>query len=406
MNGAPAQAFTNRSGLQPQGPRAVASDAACRSLQPRYSEALPVSALHHHASLRDTPRTIARARARILGASPAMHDVRDRVSQVAPNDATVLLRGETGTGKDLIARSLHEQSLRRDGPFVACSLAGIPESLLESELFGYERGAFSGASTRKPGRVELARRGTLFLDEVGDLSVAMQVKILRLLQEREYTPLGGTHALRADVRFVAATHRDLEEMVEEGSFRRDLYFRLNVVDIWTPPLRDRREDIPELARSRAAEVAAESNRGSVVLDDCAVEALCAESWPGNVRELLSFVERLVVLAKGALITADDVRRERQARCLGSARTPSATPDVPGDGSTTRSASDSDLMAVMPLAQQMEHAERQAIQKAMHLARGKKAAAARLLGIGRTSLYEKLELHAMHERAAKTACATR
>jgi two-component system response regulator AtoC len=332
-------------------------------------------------------RSAACSRSRILGVSPLLDSLRERLALVAASDCTVLLRGESGTGKEMMARSIHEQSERRSGPFVAVALVGLPDGLLESELFGYERGAFNGADRRKPGRVELAQGGTLLLDEIGDLPVAMQVKILRLLQEGEYTPLGGTRTHRADVRFVAATHRDLEAMVEKGTFREDLYHRLNVIDVWAPPLRAHPEDIPLLVRAHAADFARKSRSKPPTWDESALAALSAESWPGNVRELLHRVERLTVLARGSAITGDDVRRERAGQPdLASAKT------LPRDIGSV--ASRSGPGEVRPLAEQLKKAERKALEEALVATRGRKAPAARLLGISRVTLYEKLRLHSL------------
>jgi len=250
----------------------------------------------------------------IAGTSAAMREATARLEKAAPTMATVLLRGESGTGKEVAAHELHRRSPRRAGPFVAVHCGALPENLLESELFGYEKGAFTGAIQRKPGRVELAAGGTLFLDEIGDVPLAAQVKLLRLLQEREYQPLGGTHVEKADVRFVAATHRDLEAMVREGTFREDLFFRLNVIPFEVPPLRERREDVPELARHFIAQISAEYGKRAKTLTDGALEILSGLSWPGNVRELRNTIERLVIMSAGDVIEA----RHLPAPLLGTA----------------------------------------------------------------------------------------
>jgi DNA-binding NtrC family response regulator len=260
---------------------------------------------------------------------------------------------------------------------VAVNCAALPDNLLESELFGHEKGAFTGATQRKPGRVSLAEGGTLLLDEIGDVSPAVQVKLLRLLQQKEYEPLGATATKTADVRFVAATHQDLEAMVEEGNFREDLYYRLNVVPLFMPPLRDHPEDVPDLARRFCARLASENDRERLTLDDGATEALAAHDWPGNVRELVNLVERLVVFCDSDVITAPDVAREleRSPRPRAPSSTDESPPatSVPGAG----------------LAERKNEAERSAIEEALERARGNRTQAARLLGISRRTLYKRM-----------------
>jgi len=234
----------------------------------------------------------------IIGRGPALSRVLAQVSLVAPTDATVLVLGETGTGKELIARAIHERSARRARPFVKLNCAAIPSGLLESELFGHERGAFTGAVANRPGRFELANRGTLFLDEVGDMPLDIQAKVLRVLQEQEFERLGATRTTKVDVRLVAATNRDLHEMMRNGSFRPDLYYRLNVFPIELAPLRDRPEDIEALVRHFVARAAARMQRRIETIPDAALVALRRHSWPGNVRELENFVERSIILSAG------------------------------------------------------------------------------------------------------------
>src|SRR5262245_50857879 len=233
----------------------------------------------------------------MIGVSPAFRRMMKRVSQIADSSATVLIQGESGAGKEGVARAIHTGSSRHKGPFVAVNCAALPETLLESELFGYEKGAFTGAASRREGRFELADGGTLFLDEVGDLSPVTQPKILRVLQEGEFERLGGTKTIRVDVRIVTATNRDLKEMVREKRFREDLFYRLNVIDIVVPPLRDHKEDIPVLAQHFLRIYAAKNNRKLQGFSDDALACLEAHSWPGNVRELENVVERAVVLAR-------------------------------------------------------------------------------------------------------------
>ena len=304
---------------------------------------------------------------RLVGQSERMRELRELIARGAKSNATVLLRGESGSGKEVAAREIHEQSARKNGPFVPVHCGAIPETLLESELFGYEKGAFTGATKRKPGRVELAEGGTLFLDEIGDVSLPVQVKLLRLLQEREFTTLGGTVPQKADVRFVAATHRDLEAMVKSGDFREDLFYRLNVVPIWIPPLRERAGDIAELAERFTADAAARNGVKVPKLCEDAVLTLAARSWNGNVRELQSCVERLVVFADGVDIHAQDVERDAaRSRPLG------------GETATATS-----------LGERREEAERRAVQEALTRAGGNRTLAARLLGVSRRTLYNKL-----------------
>jgi two-component system response regulator AtoC len=331
----------------------------------------------------------------LLGQSKAMGHVLDLVRRVAAGNATVLVRGESGTGKELVARAIHADSQRGDGPFVKVHCAGLPETLLESELFGYEKGAFTGAASRKPGRVEIAEGGTLFLDEIGDISPAVQVKLLRLLQDREYERLGGTATLRADVRFVAATHRDLEDMIRKGEFREDLFYRLNVVPIWLPPLRARRDDVALLAASFCAAFAEAHDKRGTVLSSDAVAALTAERWPGNVRQLQNFVERLVVLSESGAISASHVRRELAPPVTFSTQSPSGAAlhtAVSSMGTEAGPAS-----TVMPLDAVLRDAERHAIERALRHSKGNRTLAARLLGVSRATFYTKLEEHGLGTR---------
>jgi formate hydrogenlyase transcriptional activator len=239
----------------------------------------------------------------IIGDSPALEQVLEQVELVAPTDASVLILGETGTGKELIARAVHSASTRYRRPFIKLNCAAIPCDLLESELFGHEKGAFTGAITQRLGRFEMADKGTIFLDEIGDIPLALQPKLLRVLQEREFERVGNCRTQKVDVRVVAATHRDLGEMVRKNEFRSDLYYRLNVFPLRLPPLRERREDIPPLVRHF---VELFSKRMGKVLHHIPAETLCAltsYSWPGNIRELRNVIERAVVLSKGPVLTA-------------------------------------------------------------------------------------------------------
>ena len=242
----------------------------------------------------------------IVGRHPKLRAAIRLLQKVAPMESTVLLTGESGTGKELFARSLHALSPRKDGPFVALNCAAIPESLLENELFGHEKGAFTGADRRQPGRFEMAERGTLMLDEIGELPLAVQGKILRILEERTYERVGGGRTMRADVRLVAATNRDLESMVGEGAFRSDLFFRLNVFPIELPALSERASDIPLIARHLLEEIARRHRLEPPRLDGEAEEILAAQPWPGNVRELANVLERAVILAEGPALRAADL----------------------------------------------------------------------------------------------------
>jgi two-component system response regulator AtoC len=316
----------------------------------------------------------------ILSASPAMEEVEELVRRAAAGSATVLLRGETGTGKEMAARAIHELSRRHHKPLIKFQCSALPEGLLESELFGYEKGAFTGAVTRKPGRVELAQGGTLFLDEIGDLTPAVQVKLLRLLQDREFERLGGTLTLKADVRFIAATHRELESMVAKGEFREDLFYRLNVVPIVLPPLRSRPEDIEPLTRHFCSVFAAANGKMKVALDDSAVAVLRAQPWPGNIRELQNLLERLVVLSDAEILRAPDV--ERELRRTSPLQTP-VSPQTAGPSADPAR-----------LDQRMSDAERTALKDALQRAGGNRTVAARLLGVSRRTLYNKLSTHGL------------
>jgi formate hydrogenlyase transcriptional activator len=234
----------------------------------------------------------------IIGRSRAMHDVFDQIRMVAPTDSTVLICGETGTGKELVARAVHRLSARHARTLVKCNCAALPTALLESELFGHERGAFTGAATSRVGRFELANHGTIFLDEIGEAPLDVQPKLLRVLQEREFERLGSSHTLRTDVRVIAATNEDLPQMVAAKRFRADLYYRLNVFPIQVPPLRHRREDIPMLVRHFARQAGRRMNRGALWVSPTTMDALVAHSWPGNIRELQNLIERAVIRSAG------------------------------------------------------------------------------------------------------------
>jgi len=318
----------------------------------------------------------------IIGESCAMTEVFHTIRQAACTTATVLIRGESGTGKELVAQAIHRQGPRQEGPFVAIHCAALPENLLEAELFGYEKGAFTGAMSRKPGRVELADGGTLFLDEIGDISLAAQVKLLRLVQQREFERLGSTATQSVDVRIVAATHRDLEAMLVDGGFREDLFYRLNVVPIWLPPLRERADDVALLARHSCSVLGPMNDKPQLILEPEALDLLRAQAWPGNVRQLQNFIERLVVLSDGQSITATEVRRQLSKQPVFPQHSPEETgPEVaPADDHTPT------------LDSWLDAAERAFLVRTLIRCNNNRTQAARILGISRRSLYNKLQKH--------------
>ena len=301
--------------------------------------------------------------------SPAMRQTDALLTRAAASVSTVLLLGESGTGKEIAARTLHERSTRRTKPFVTVHCAALPDALLESELFGYEKGAFTGAASRKPGRVELAEGGTLFFDEIGEITPSIQVKLLRLLQDRTYERLGGTETLRADVRFVAATHRNLEALVRDGRFREDLFYRLNVFPIRLPALRDRRDDIAPLAEHFGRTLAEKNGLPSARFDGDALARLTEQPWPGNVRQLQNFAERLVVSSGAQRITREMVESDLGA-------------GLPGQLDTS-------TMSAGNLDAQRRDTERAAILAALKSTRNNRLQAARLLGVSRSTFYRKL-----------------
>jgi DNA-binding NtrC family response regulator len=302
----------------------------------------------------------------IAAGSAKMQEVLATVERVAPTQSTVLIGGESGVGKDLIARAIHQKSRRASGPFVKINSTAIPENLLESELFGYEKGAFTGAVTSKPGKFELADKGTLFLDEIGDVPPATQVKLLRVLQEREFERLGGTKTVKVDVRLVAATNRDLRAALEEGTFRQDLYYRLNVVPIDIPPLRDHKEDIPDLAKLFLERFSRQSGKQINSIAPEAMAMLMAFHWPGNVRELENIIERGVALAEGHVLDVADIHLDAERRKIGS-----------------------DASGFLPDGQTLEQWEDEMIREALRRANGNKSQAARLLGLSRNALRYRL-----------------
>ena len=305
----------------------------------------------------------------IIGRSPAMQEIFETIERVGPTRSTVLLAGESGVGKDLIARAIHFHSPRRDRPLVKINCAALPENLMESELFGYEKGAFTGATVSKPGKFEQADTGTAFLDEIGDVPAVIQVKLLRVLQEREFERLGSNVTRRIDVRVIAATNKDLRAALEEGAFREDLYYRLNVVPLNIPPLRERKQDIPFLANHFIHKLASDAGSRVESISDAAMEKLLEYRWPGNVRELENVIERGLVLSTGERLEAADIKLEA-ARGNASAHEQDAAHFLP-DGMT------------------LDTYEQEILREALRRAGGNKSQAARLLGITRNALRYRL-----------------
>jgi DNA-binding NtrC family response regulator len=309
----------------------------------------------------------------IIGESASMREVLETVRQVAPSKATVLIQGESGTGKELIARAIHQLSPRARQPLVAVHCAGLPRELIESELFGHEKGAFTGAHERRIGRVEQAQGGTLFLDEIGEIDATIQIKLLRFLGERTFERVGSNKTLSADVRLVAATNKNLEELVKAGAFREDLFFRLRVVEIWLPSLRERAEDISILAQNFVREFARENAKKVNDFTADALEALMIHKWPGNVRELRTAIEHAVVLCKGDKITLRDLP---------------AT--VRGSGALTGEAAARSLVTQDNLT--VQEAEKQLIMRALKECNGNRTLAAKKIGISRRTLHRKLHTY--------------
>ncbi|RKX79520.1 MAG: sigma-54-dependent Fis family transcriptional regulator [Spirochaetes bacterium] len=302
--------------------------------------------------------------ARMIGKSPQMKRIMEIIDQVAPTRASVLITGESGVGKELVADAIHYLSDRNDKPYIKVHCAALTESLLESELFGHEKGAFTGAVARKRGRFELAHAGTIFLDEIGEINQNIQIKILRVLQTKQFERVGGEETLEVDVRVIAATNKDLKQEIEKGNFREDLYYRLNVVNIFVPPLRERKEDIPLLVTAFLREFSQENNRNIEGIDPKARNVLYNYSWPGNIRELRNCIESAIVMCKGNIITIDDL-----------------PPSV-------RTESDGNYIKIN-LGESLAEAEKKIIQHTLHYQHGNKSKTAEILGIGRKTLHRKL-----------------
>jgi len=346
----------------------------------------------------------------MIGQSDAMRAINDVVERVAPTDSAVLIRGESGTGKELVAKSLHQLSRRKARRFVAINCASIPENLLESELFGHEKGAFTGADRTKLGLVELAHGGTLFLDEIGELPLALQAKLLRVLQEREIQRVGGVHSIPVDIRLLAATNRSLRRAIVEKEFREDLYYRLNVIEIKLPPLRNRKADVPVLVEHFLDKIARRMNRRRPTIAAEAVEALENYAFPGNVRELENVIERCIVLSEGDQIELEDIPQDiRRAAAYGmdvqtvqaqSGGYPALTPDqlsgqaADGANRSTGSPAEGEVGDFRAARDQFE---RDYLERALDSAKGNISEASRITGLSRRHFYEKMEKLGLREK---------
>jgi len=359
--------------------QAGASDYLTKPFEPEELQFAVQSALRLHDLMQENRQLQAAVsgaspRRRLVGNSHTMLALRDEISRVAPYKTNVLITGESGTGKEAVARSIHEEGPRAERPWVAINCSAIPRDLMESELFGYVRGAFTGAVQNRMGRLEQANGGTLFLDEIGDLDLTLQAKLLRVLQEREFSPVGSDVVRRVDLRVIAATHRDLDLMVREGSFREDLLYRLDVYKIHVPPLRDRRDDIPLLAENFLQTFRAEMDKPVERFSDEALEALSAYDWPGNVRELRNAVERSLLSCRGMIIEVHDL------------------PDKVGEDGGEGRRRDSELAQVMDdgLDNWLATVERNVIIEALKETGGVQVQAAKLLGISERSLWHRVK----------------
>ena len=310
----------------------------------------------------------------MIGNSKVMQEIRDRITKVAPSNGRVLICGENGSGKELIARAIHKQSLRANKPFIEVNCAAIPQELIESELFGHEKGSFTGATAQKPGKFELAHNGALFLDEVGDMSLATQAKVLRVLQEQKFERVGGSEVLEADFRLIAASNKNLEQEIEQGNFREDLYYRLNVIPLYVPPLRERREDIPLLVNHFLQEFSLENGRRIKTIAPKAVELLAQYEWPGNIRELKNVIERLVIMVSSHVIRAEHIPNN----ILGKRRINGISATM---GGTWK-----------PLKDAKNAFEKQYILQCLKTHNGNITKTAQALGIERTYLHKKIRMY--------------
>ena len=325
-----------------------------------------------------------RALDKIIGKSASIQSVIKFVEKIADTDSTVLVTGESGTGKELIAKNIHYSSSRSGKPFVPLNCAAIPKDILESELFGHEKGAFTGAVTTRIGRFELASEGTLLLDEIGELAPALQVKLLRVLQEKEFERVGGIKTIKTDARIIAATNRDLEKAVKEGDFREDLYYRLNVIPLNLPPLRKMREDIPLMIDHFITHMSKRMGRSAPTLSDETMKCLISYAWPGNVRELENLIERMLILKEGEVVSPDDLPERISSRTV-DRKSVSREQALSSDG--------------VDLNFMLEEIENNMIIQALEISRGVKSKAANLLGLNRTTLIEKMKKKAIEYNAS-------
>ncbi len=340
------------------------------------------------------------------GNSAGIRNLIELIRQVAPFNTSVLILGDSGTGKERVARSIHANSDRSEGVFVPVNCGAIPSELMESELFGHEKGAFTGALSTRKGRFELAEGGTLFLDEIGDMSLDMQVKLLRVLQERSFERVGGSRSISCDVRIVAATHRDLKQAVADGRFREDLYYRLNVFPLEVPSLRDRISDLPILVSELTREVERNSS-ASVSFSRAAMQQLAAHSWPGNVRELANLVERMAIMHPGCTIEPADLPTDYQAEVpddprLEVAAAAASGAEDPAPGTEHQDALEANEALSVDLKEHLQQIERELIEHALQRSKGVVAEAARMLNVGRTTLVEKIRKYDLDTDANKVA----
>jgi two-component system, NtrC family, response regulator AtoC len=339
-----------------------------------------------------------RGRFGLVGDSPEMQAIFEVIEKVADTPSTVLITGESGTGKELVAKALHEGSSRKHGPFIKINCAAIPKTLMESELFGYEKGAFTGATSSKPGRFELADAGTLFLDEIGEIPVEMQVKLLRAIQESEFERVGGIKTIKVDVRLITATNRDLEAEIKSGNFREDLYYRLNVVPLSIPPLRKRRGDIPLLVRHIIRKFNERLKKSVTGISDDALAVLETHAWPGNIRELENVLERTILFCKGDVIQRADLPEEiiQHADAGAGAAAPTAEPDEDAvEAVPTELSGDASLKDIVRA--ETSRVERELIAKALEETGGNVTQAAKLLKISRKSLQMKMKELGLRDR---------
>jgi two-component system nitrogen regulation response regulator NtrX len=316
----------------------------------------------------------------MVGSSASIQSLKEQIAIAAPTSGWVLITGENGTGKELVARAIHHYSRRSDKPFIEVNCAAIPEELIESELFGHEKGAFTGATAQRKGKFDQAHEGSLFLDEIGDMSLKTQAKILRILQERKFERVGGNRTIEVDVRVIAATNKDLEEEIQEGNFRQDLYYRLNVLPFHVPPLRERREDIPLLAKHFLSYFCSKESRDTKILEQDAIEAMMAYNWPGNVRELKNIVERLVIMSPHQTIAFADLPTSIQR---GGDRDPGGRAYLPGEG--------------VSLKQAREDFEREFILQKLQENEGNISRTAEAIEMERSNLHRKIKSYGIEAK---------